>query len=189
MTNIISAFSLPTKTAPIIASAMVLLPVLSPAPVSIPEYNPGIIVVSQISSDFSQDLLYNPIQTYGEVCSVDENVNLETNLQKINRFRRLNQTGWNGYNAEPISTSVIRYAGRLVIALGKRQPEVFPVPNGSIQLEYENKDGSYLEFEVPQRGEIEVFQIDGEGREKEYTIPRNVHFLVETVEKFYGKSI
>lgn len=54
---------------------------------------------------------------------------------------------WNGYGAEPFSASLINTCNALISVL-EPQPAIFPTGRGSIQFQYELKDGSYLEFEI-----------------------------------------
>ena len=145
------------------------------------------ISFSQISPLSAIDMCYDPFQTADGAIYVMRNEAMERNLEKVKRFRKLDQAGWNGYGADPIERSLIYYAEHLIRSLGWLQPEVFPVPNGSIQLEYEKPDGSYLEFEVPRSGRIGYLCIDADGHSEENTIARNVNVMLEKVRAFYGE--
>ncbi len=65
-------------------------------------------------------------------------------IEKIKSFEKLNYSGWNGYDAEPITTELINRA----IDFAKNHKEfkdVFPTGRGSIQFEKENP---YFEVEI-----------------------------------------
>lgn len=49
------------------------------------------------------------------------------------------------------------------------QPDIFPTFRDSVQFEYEEPDGEYLEFEVFE-DKIGVFSITSNGKEKEFQI-------------------
>lgn len=66
-------------------------------------------------------------------------------IEKIELFRGLKQN-WNGYNAEPISHTVINRAVDLVKLINPT-PNVFPTGRNSIQLELV-MDGIYFELEI-----------------------------------------
>ena len=73
----------------------------------------------------------------------------KANSARLEKFKSLNQKGWNGYDSDPIKLEAIKNAAALLEALIV-QPKVFPLPNGNIQLEYYNRKNTldYLEFEV-----------------------------------------
>lgn len=83
--------------------------------------------------------------------NADQN-RLTKNIEKLNRFLTFSEN-WNGYGAKPFSSQVIEKAIRLIKSL-KYQPEVFPIPGGCIQFEYEKDNGSYIEFEIPDNNDM-----------------------------------
>lgn len=54
---------------------------------------------------------------------------------------------WNGNGAEKFSKDLINKCRRILDSL-PIQPEIFPTGRDSVQLEYHQKNGDYLEFEV-----------------------------------------
>lgn len=54
---------------------------------------------------------------------------------------------WNEHGAKSFNKSHIKLYNTLLNLL-PYQPEIFPTANGSIQLEYDGQNESYLEFEV-----------------------------------------
>lgn len=63
-------------------------------------------------------------------------------LDSFHNYKR----NWNGYDAEPFSDKLIYFVKNLISELDII-PEIFPVADGSIQLEYD-QDGKYLEFQI-----------------------------------------
>ncbi len=66
-------------------------------------------------------------------------------LMKLEKFRCYGKN-WNGYDADPFSDELISFVKKIIIDLDII-PEIFPVADGSIQLEY-TWDNKYLEFQV-----------------------------------------
>ena len=77
-------------------------------------------------------------------------------VEKIASFQELLQ-GWDGYNAMAILPQTISVASRLVLLFSKN-PEVYPIGNGHIQLEFENNNGEYIEFEVCSDNRVNVYR-------------------------------
>ena len=80
---------------------------------------------------------------------------LQSNINKLNSFRDL-PDNWNGIGGEKIDNDVIN-TSLSIIPLLSHQPHVFPTGRGSVQLEYEKKNGDYLEFEIFKDKQIEMF--------------------------------
>ena len=73
---------------------------------------------------------------------------LYDSLAKLSKIERITSVkNWNGYDANPIPESVFNRARDVLLRL-INQPFIAPTANNSIQLEYHNDDGAYLEFEV-----------------------------------------
>lgn len=83
--------------------------------------------------------------------------------EKLSRIEQLTEN-WNGYGAVPISKEVIANTRRLLGFLAVK-PEVFPVPDGSIQIEYDRKDGAYLEIHVENENNYSSYRVDSDGTE------------------------
>ncbi len=107
---------------------------------------------------------------------------LYNNINVLSSFSEL-QENWDVYGAQPLSNSLILKV-KGVLACLENQPEVFPTGRGSIQLEYERDNGSYLEFECYDDGHVSVLHIDFEGNECESVI--NFEQIREMVDEFYG---
>ncbi|MBU0764546.1 MAG: hypothetical protein KJ607_06910, partial [Bacteroidetes bacterium] len=71
---------------------------------------------------------------------------LRRNYQILNSFKNLREN-WNGNDAQPFPEHLIEKVIKIISKL-EYQPQIFPTGRNSIQLEFENKNGDYLEFEI-----------------------------------------
>jgi hypothetical protein len=108
------------------------------------------------------------------------NKELETNLSKLDAFSEL-EPNWDSEDGLPFTKTHINYIKELLPHL-PRQPKIFPTGRGSIQLEYERRNGNYLEFEI-YGNRIEVLEVIGDNH-AEWTVDE---FDVEIINKFYNK--
>lgn len=104
-------------------------------------------------------------------------------LDKLVKIERL-ENNWNGYGAEPLSKSLINESKKMIYSFAKI-PQVFPTADGTLQFEYDKKDGSYLEFQLSTSEMIDVFEVDKNGVETEYQIIKTVSNINQVVRKFY----
>lgn len=113
----------------------------------------------------------------------------DDNLQVLLDMQNLTP-GWNGYDGKKISTEAILLARRIILILGDYQPEIYPTGRGTVQMQYELPDRSYLEFEVfPDR--IEILEVPKRiySKAKELTIPiKQYTQIVSIVEDFYKRN-
>ncbi len=109
-----------------------------------------------------------------------------TNLKRLSEIEKL-PDNWNNNGAERIPTSIIKTVRKLLMSL-TYQPEVFPTACDAVQLEWENKRDEYLEMEVLEDS-VNVFQIDSDGEERQWTISIDEKKIKETVEDFYDRAI
>lgn len=105
------------------------------------------------------------------------------NDEVLRSIRRLDvisalQEGWNGSDAKPFDPAFLGSVKTVVCAL-RIQPEIFPLSTGGIQLEYDGPDGSYLEFEITESFEVNVFKIDRCNTDTYFS----TNFLVESIDK------
>lgn len=105
-------------------------------------------------------------------------------IKRLQSFLELNEN-WNGYGACVFSHQLVQRAIEIV-QLFPVQPEVYPISNGSIQFEFEKPHGEYLEFEIGESQNINVFRITAEGSEQEYQTSLNTEEIVKMVKDFYG---
>lgn len=106
-------------------------------------------------------------------------------IEKIDEIAKL-ENNWNGYGAMSFSEEVVCLAKRIVKNLNK-QPDIYPTGRGTIQIQYELDNRSYIEFEIFEN-EIKSLEIPfGEYSEaKMRTIKaENYEDVNITIEKFY----
>ncbi|MCM1224927.1 MAG: hypothetical protein NC548_61805 [Lachnospiraceae bacterium] len=104
--------------------------------------------------------------------------------KKLNLIAAL-QDNWNGNNAKAFNESLITKVKNIIIFLDI-QPEIFPTPCDSLQLEYDKQDGSHLEIEISESENAEVFLIDNNGNECLSKITANTEEINKAVNNFYG---
>lgn len=121
------------------------------------------------------------VTSNGQVVSIIDS-QLNKNFSKLDIFQNF-KDNWNGYDSKGFSYEFIQKIKDILYHLPK-QPQIFPISYGSIQFEYELKDGSYLEFEISPQLEIKMFSINSEGYEIEKEIEKKDISL--EVSKFYG---
>lgn len=82
-------------------------------------------------------------KTIGEVYTLKDNL---AKLDEIAKFEK----NWNGYDADPIPEDLIAETRSILNGLGDLpQPFLAPFAGGDgIQIEWEKKDGTYLEIEI-----------------------------------------
>ena len=103
------------------------------------------------------------------------------NMRKLTQIALL-KNNRDGYGASPLPSNTIYNAQRLIRSL-HIQPEIFLTANGSIQMEYENDNGDYLELQFTGRGLCEAFSCIG-GNEEYFSLPDNASSLNVLVEGF-----
>lgn len=96
------------------------------------------------------------------------------------------QDNWNGNGAKSFDKQLLDMV-REILGLLDKQPEVFPTGCDSIQMEYEKKDGSYLEIELSLAKQWNVFEVDSMEKEYEFTIPANTENLIQIVNNFLSR--
>lgn len=109
-----------------------------------------------------------------------------TNLKRLSEIEKL-PNNWNNNGAERISENVIKTIRKLLMTL-TFQPEIFPTACDAVQLEWENENDEYLEMEVLE-DEINVFQIDRDGNEKQSSIAVDLSRIKNIVEEFYDRAV
>ncbi|MGH9833350.1 MAG: hypothetical protein ACREBD_11345 [Blastocatellia bacterium] len=93
---------------------------------------------------------------------------LLTALRKIAELAKL-QENWDSYGSRPIQGAAIERTIELLRELSKFDlplPQIFPVPGGGIQLEWQNAKCE-LEIEVRSDGSVEFLIVDEEGKMRE----------------------
>lgn len=138
------------------------------------------IVPAPDSSMNDWELKYN-----GGSITVMGSCEMSCNMKSIAKLRSfLNlPDNWNGYGARPFSKGYVKYAEYLL----RRIPytaEVFPIPDGRVQFEFDKDDGAYLEFEINDDYSIGVLEMHPDKPDREFTsTPED---LIRIVTEFYG---
>lgn len=109
---------------------------------------------------------------------------LQENLNKLEEIQKF-PDNWNGNNADAFSDSLISKVKDILLEISI-QPEVFQTAADSIQLEYEGENGSYLEFQITDNEMADVFLIDPDGEESEFSVKCSTAEIENLVSKFYG---
>lgn len=104
------------------------------------------------------------------------------NLKKLQKISEL-PDDWNGYGAKPISKEVIQEVRTIVSELNY-QPEIFPLPDNEIQLEFDGPNQSYLEIVIGTKDLANIFIMDSTGNEVEKFVSKNS--IILEVSSFYG---
>lgn len=84
-----------------------------------------------------------------------------------------------------VDTSVVNVVRKLVLSLCM-QPELFPLENRGIQLEYDGNNNSYLEFEVYNKEVVNMFMIDRDGNEHYKTFNCLSQEIDKIIRDFYA---
>jgi len=107
----------------------------------------------------------------------------QKNIGTIHSFADLAR-GWNGYDAPPFDATLLNHCIKLIKILEPRfQPDVFPTARNSIQFEYEDKHGRYLEIEIFE-DHYEYFYENLNGREAESKLA-NWDEIFELIYEYY----
>lgn len=106
-------------------------------------------------------------------------------LEKLFEMKNLEEN-WNRNGAGRLSANLISFVRDVILNLSE-EPSVFPTARDSIQLEYENDAGDYLEFELFENGRIKMFSFDHAG--KSVSKDMGIDELNQVVSVFYEKTI
>ncbi len=110
---------------------------------------------------------------------------INKSMKQLNEIRKL-RDNWNGYGANSFSESLIKKVEDIISGL-RYQPFISPTARDSIQMEYENDAGDYLEFEVFENAGIKMFFYSKDGESEKKTIQSEA--IDEAVCYFYGRKI
>ncbi len=94
--------------------------------------------------------------------------------QKLRELSML-QANWDSYGSRAIEPDALEVAAELLEAVaqfGLFEPQIFPVPGGGLQLEWESAKRE-LELEILPNGEIEILIVDTAGNMRESKISPN----------------
>lgn len=109
----------------------------------------------------------------------------ENSLAKLLEIKNL-EDNWNGNGASRFSENLIAFVREMIMKLSV-QPAIFPTARDSIQLEYENDCGDYLEFEIFEEGRIKMFSFDHAGKSVSKDI--GIDEMNQVVSDFYEQQV
>ena len=129
-------------------------------------------------------------RTYDAMENVTDihNVNLLMNLQTLNEMKKL-ENDWNGNGGIAFSSELIAIFTDIIRALEK-QPQMAPTGRGSLQIQYELPDRSYLGFEIF-KDKVVMLEVPERdySRAKTYTeSKKTIDFINKNVRRFYEEE-
>ncbi|MCE5224222.1 hypothetical protein LLG10_08635 [bacterium] len=109
-------------------------------------------------------------------------------IKNIDRLQKLYllDNNWDGYGAEKIDTSLIKFCVKVISLLDDdKQPLVNPTGRNSIQMEYEKEDGTYFELEFFKEDVINLFRIDNAGNESFKTLV-SIKEVLDSINSYFN---
>lgn len=106
-------------------------------------------------------------------------------MVSIDGIARLDDN-WNGNYASKFGENLLMFVREIVMRL-EIQPIIYPTARDSVQFEYENIYGDYLEFEIFDDKVIKMFLLLNDGTIKKSVISREV--INKEVKQFYGRKV
>ena len=112
----------------------------------------------------------------------NEYTELKRNLKKLNEIAKL-ENNWNQRGANVIDKRLIEFCREKLFEFEK-QPDIFPVFDGSLQLEF--KDGeNYLEISLKKDLNKVDYYMEKNDRQIINTV--KISSLIDVIDKFYQK--
>lgn len=108
----------------------------------------------------------------------------EDSYKKLEDILKL-ENNWNGNKAKRFSNDLINKCKKLLDNLDS-EPFIAPCADGSVQFEWEKRNGQYLEFNIYEN-KIEMFRIYEKGKEVEEII-NSENDLIKIVKEFIKKE-
>lgn len=142
----------------------------------IPFYN-----YSDVASDFQQPDYIDNASTK-EMFARPEDM-----LKAFRKLRNILGYGdnWDGDGGKPFDIKLVEVVKNILVGISL-QPEIFPTGRGSIQMEYEGTNESYLEIEIKSQDKATVYMVRKDGTETEKDIAPDVTSINRFIEEFYG---
>ncbi len=90
--------------------------------------------------------------------------------ERLQELQRLPEN-WNGYGELPIALEAVAQSVAFLSAIGPTVPipDVMPMPDGGLQIEFSGS-GCELEVEVRPHGGVAAFFVDADGHEQEFEV-------------------
>lgn len=112
------------------------------------------------------------------------NTEKQENLAILDSFITL-QDNWDGCNAVAPEEQIIKLVKDFILQL-KWQPEIFPTPDGGIQLEYTVGANQHLNIEILSEQTVNIFEMFADRTYSEETIHYDVKDIKRRIDRFYG---
>lgn len=90
---------------------------------------------------------------------------------------------WDGNGSKAFDKQLIAKVKDLIGVLDV-QPEIFPLSYGSIQMEYEKEDDSYLEIEINLNDTWDVFELNENGEESAFSVAADAEVVNKVAKDF-----
>ena len=114
-----------------------------------------------ISAGYELEILYNVDTNSSQDGISTMREELAKSFVRLDEIETL-QDDWNGNGASAFSADIIDRVRELVSTLNI-QPIILPTARDSIQMEYENEKGDYLELELFEGGRLKLFSYSHDG--------------------------
>lgn len=108
----------------------------------------------------------------------------QDNLKVLNSFKTLTDN-WDECGAIAPKKEIIEIAQNLVKQL-KKQPDIFPTPDGGIQFEYDVDENCHLNIELLSKQKIKIFEMFPDRTYTEELLNLDIKNIIQRVDKFYG---
>ena len=122
------------------------------------------------SSTVNEHFIKEKLSDASANTSFDQYIKKIFNKEVLDSFKKL-EYNWNNNKAEKIPESLIGKSKKILDEI-YYQPDIYPTARNSIQLEYEDENGKYLEFEIFEDIILCLF-IDRDGKEFDSKIDIN----------------
>lgn len=106
----------------------------------------------------------------------------QENLRKLEQISLL-ADNWDGNGSKAFDKQLIAKVKDLIGVLDV-QPEIFPLSYGSIQMEYEKEDDSYLEIEINLNDTWDVFELNENGEESAFSVAADAEVVNKVAKDF-----
>ena len=106
----------------------------------------------------------------------------QENLRKLEQISLL-ADNWDGNWSKAFDKQLIAKVKDLIGVLDV-QPEIFPLSYGSIQMEYEKEDDSYMEIEINLNDTWDVFELNENGEESAFSVAADAEVVNKVAKDF-----
>jgi hypothetical protein len=142
---------------------------------------------------FNNQILIKPLPKESLETNSDNKSKINTAqiLKKINNIRTIDEIGqlaynWDSQGADAFAEDLVSKVREIIQnPFLKYQPDIFPTFRDSIQIEYEKKNGDYLEFEF-YNNEVHILKIVNDDETEQIT--DSVNKIISKINEFMHES-